>query len=66
MPQHLTSRRMDAPAEPARWTSDDLVFELQSTLQVLTDAELRYEVTGETLELWLRSNLCQNSSSRRA
>jgi hypothetical protein len=37
-------------AEPVRWSSDDLLLELQSTLRAVADVDLRYEIAHEGLE----------------
>jgi hypothetical protein len=37
-------------AEPIRWSSDDLLHDLQSTLRAVADVELRYEIAREGLE----------------
>lgn len=57
MPLYTRSRAMPSLAKPARFSSNDLLLELQSILGAVADVELRYEIAREGLEL------CASSTS---
>jgi hypothetical protein len=51
MPAAINTHQTAPVTEPIRWTPDDLLGEVQLTLQAVADVELRYELARERVEV---------------
>jgi hypothetical protein len=51
MPLAVNTHSTAPVAAPIRWSPDDLLAELQLTLQAVANVELRYDLAREGLEL---------------
>jgi hypothetical protein len=52
MPRNSAAPRPLAPSTQTPWHPGDLLAELQATLAMLADIEVRYEMDREQLEVW--------------